>query len=887
MFRRTCVLEVALFLSVSSPAFGADTPKVDRSGDSLPPGAVARLGTLRWRSSASILFAAYLNDKRLLTVNQDQLVQVWDESTGCVLRAFSAKLDSAPSRGLEMPSSRLIALSGDGRRLAFGSYSTGAVYVWDVSNGKQVAHFGSTAAPQSQIALSHDGKSLAVIGGDRRLTVYDHIGESDSTSRVCNGSRLLNQYIYRLEFSPDDQHLFMLALNLVNPVQPTATDWDLKADPIAFRSIPLPDGLDSNLIARAVVSRDHTMLAGVSPTRLSVVQLKTGEIYHETDIEGFDYRSNLAFTPDGKKLVVVSSSSDRVKIWDVASKKFILSSGATGAGATRASPTVSRPNALSFAPDGKTLLIPQESAIALLDLESGRIRNDVAAHFGPIRGASFSHDGKSVLTRGSDFTVRGWDRSTGHPGARLSVLGDAGPWAVSADGRWLVAGKAGEPFRVIDVEKQRENYKFAAEAGGRSDTIAISPDSTTVAAVARFSQVITIRDLATGRNEIELRLPDSDQPDDVRIRRGIRIVSSRAAPRRLWFSRDSRLLVACDGSSIVVWEWRDRRLFGRIRIGEGVYPIDVAISPDNSSVTMETAFGEITIWEIATGSRVATLSAPTVDARQINQFGRTSFDSIDPPTVLDYSPDCRMIASTRRDGTVVIWDVWSRSEVASIKCYESQPTCVAFSPDGQFLLTASNDGTALLWDVAPFRSKLNPLRAKFDVTQLEKAWTSLLSTQAETAAAAIVSLASDPDMSLPFLKKHLAPAEAPNAKELTRWIVDLNDPKYNVRETARRRLAAAGEAALPALQEAMRQSLSAEVRSQARSLVELLTNTPISGEELRMLRVVEILELIGTPDAKTALKLLADGAENTNLTRRAKSALHRLEIVARWHFGPG
>src|SRR5207249_4215687 len=71
------------------PALAADEPRTDRFGDPLPPGAVARLGTVRWRAGHNVVAAVYRPDgKTLLTVSQDYVVSVWEVATGRELRRF-------------------------------------------------------------------------------------------------------------------------------------------------------------------------------------------------------------------------------------------------------------------------------------------------------------------------------------------------------------------------------------------------------------------------------------------------------------------------------------------------------------------------------------------------------------------------------------------------------------------------------------------------------------------------------------------------------------------------------------------------------------------------------------------------------------------------------
>jgi hypothetical protein len=51
----------------------------------------------------------------------------------------------------------------------------------------------------------------------------------------------------------------------------------------------------------------------------------------------------------------------------------------------------------------------------------------------------------------------------------------------------------------------------------------------------------------------------------------------------------------------------------------------------------------------------------------------------------------------------------------------------------------------------------------------------------------------------------------------------------------------------------------------------------LSGERLRMARAIEILERIGTPEAREVLQVLASGAPGALPTVHAQAALRRLQ----------
>src|SRR6185437_7581865 len=89
--------------------------RVDLFGDPLPPGARARLGTVRLRQRGEIRQFSFSPDGKVLAAaSDDDRVCLWDVATGRELRC----LDNATA-GIEPG----VAFSPDGKILATGSYA--------------------------------------------------------------------------------------------------------------------------------------------------------------------------------------------------------------------------------------------------------------------------------------------------------------------------------------------------------------------------------------------------------------------------------------------------------------------------------------------------------------------------------------------------------------------------------------------------------------------------------------------------------------------------------------------------------------------------------------------------------------------------------------------
>ena len=96
-----------------------------------------------------------------------------------------------------------------------------------------------------------------------------------------------------------------------------------------------------------------------------------------------------------------------------------------------------------------------------------------------------------------------------------------------------------------------------------------------------------------------------------------------------------------------------------------------------------------------------------------------------------------------------------------------------------------------------------------------------------------------------------------------------------MREKATQELAALAGAEA-ALRKAMEATPSAEVRERLKSALEARESRQSSPEWGVTLRGLEVLEQMGTPEARDWLRTLAEGEPTAALTTEAKAALRRI-----------
>jgi hypothetical protein len=158
---------------------------------------------------------------------------------------------------------------------------------------------------------------------------------------------------------------------------------------------------------------------------------------------------------------------------------------------------------------------------------------------------------------------------------------------------------------------------------------------------------------------------------------------------------------------------------------------------------------------------------------------------------------------------------------------------------------------------------------------LERLWEQLSSADASKSYLAFWTLAADPKRSAPFLKDKLAKAAAgPDAERLRRWVLELDDNDFRVRERASERLAdhiAAAEALL-------RQELERDPPPEVRSRIELLLKgrSAAAARPDPVAAALRVLEYANGPEARECLQALAGGADTPPATAAAaKAALER------------
>ncbi len=238
-----------------------------------------------------------------------------------------------------------------------------------------------------------------------------------------------------------------------------------------------------------------------------------------------------------------------------------------------------------------------------------------------------------------------------------------------------------------------------------------------------------------------------------------------------------------------------------------------------------------------------------------------------------FSPDGRTLASSSWDNTIRLWDLETGKELRKLTGHRGKAQSLVFSVDGKTLISAGDDTTLLFWDVAAV-TRARPPAASLSAAEWDALWQDLAGADAVKAYRAVTTLRAAPERAVSFMQERLRPARASDAERIARLIKGLDSNSFAAREKAARELEVLGEVAEPALRKALQRQPSLELQRRAEQVLDKLAIP--SGEPLRALRGVEVLEHIGTPEAMQALEALSGGASETRLTQEAKASLERV-----------
>lgn len=556
------LLAMALF----ADAVHGQSPARDLYGDTLPSGAVARLGTVRFRHDTAIVFAAFLpGDQGVLSVGSDGVLCVWEFPSGKQVRRLEIGAAVRVTHA---------TLSPDGKHLtAFGN--DGFMHIWDWARGAELGKVAIVQGGSSRVGPgefeSFDGFAVTRVVNSPAAPDYSRDGKT-----LMLSTRVL-QFVHLptgKEIGPPQGHTGAL----------TSIGFAPEGSRIITRDAKAAHVWD------AATSKDLGPLALVLPPTSG---------------------SPTVLSSDGRLGVTVarvrSADAQAARAWD-----FVFFDTAAGKELGRfAVEQVNTPSGkpIVFSPDARMLAVKTgetQELIALHEVPSGKLLRTLDA--GPVAPLPNAPNGK----KGAGGFAGGGFGGGGPGGFAGPASRVAGPKLLFAPDGKALAFQAGREAAILVFDTATGKKVGSLPTLADSPTLqgAFSPDGRCLALETTVGTV-TLHELASGqpRRTYGTKLPPrtlQDRADLLAELRGgfggpVRIAGSAFADQSrlaLAISPDGKLLaLSGPGGSVHLWEVETGKELTVLK-GHTLAVSALAFAPDGKTLASASADTTALIWDV-------------------------------------------------------------------------------------------------------------------------------------------------------------------------------------------------------------------------------------------------------------------------------------------------
>jgi WD40 repeat protein/serine/threonine protein kinase len=335
-----------------------------------------------------------------------------------------------------------------------------------------------------------------------------------------------------------------------------------------------------------------------------------------------------------------------------------------------------------FSPKGDVLATCSiDQTVKLWDMSAQR-ETAVLPHEGWVLAAAFSADGTRLATFCKNAYLHLWDVATGRDLRRVAVgnvaLFQWGQLAAFSPGGEMLALGEGTTVYVWDV--LRGTRLRVLEAGRMTHCLAFSPNGKILAVGFQEHKDIGVQLLDLGRGEQILVLTN---------------IAQAGWPSSLAFSFDGKTLAeGCGNGTITLWDVATGREI-RTLTGHSAHIPALAFSSDGKMLASASADRTASLWDLATG------------------LGTTLHGNLNEVWAIAIAPDGRTLATgTKKDGIVTLWSTTPKppektSQTLRKTMLRDSWGAGPLSPDGTAFLAEYADRTVGLWDTAGLKETTN------------------------------------------------------------------------------------------------------------------------------------------------------------------------------------
>jgi RNA polymerase sigma factor (sigma-70 family) len=371
-------------------------------------------------------FTYFPDGKTMAALEYQRKVQIYDVQTGKPLREYAA-----PPRTMSQ-----IVISPDGKTVATVWGGSNTFDLWDATRGKLLHSFDGHRGGVIGLAFAADGETLFSAGGTGDYLV----GAWDTATGALRGRLGADRDSGNaLALSPDGKLLAVGGDSSLILWDPTTRKEVRRYNPNRFAR-------RTHSVVSVSWSADGKLLASRSAPDWTIRVWDVAVDRQRRAIETApDCAGEVALSPDGAIVAAGGIPDGKIHRWSVADGKE-LPPITTPQG---------RVHTLVFSPDGSILASGGErGGICLWDLATGRLQRSWGTKTDLISRLTFSRDGRTLVTGHGDNTVRLWEAATG--AERACFVGHRGPVAsvaLSRDGRTLASGSADTTILLWDATR--------------------------------------------------------------------------------------------------------------------------------------------------------------------------------------------------------------------------------------------------------------------------------------------------------------------------------------------------------------------------------------------------------------------------------------------------
>ena len=545
---------------------------------------------------------------RILTTSDDQTARIWDAATGDELAVFTghdATVTACSGWYCTLGSS---GWSPDGKRILTADQA-GKVFIWDPDTGQELLQLSGHTDWTNAAVWSPDGSRIATASDDGTAKIWD----------ATTGEELLNYagpvgVIYAF-WSPDGTKVLFTFDSGDPAVMLDATSGD---EIFSF-------GEHDAKIEWAEWTNDGSRIVSSDGSGGTFIWDSTsGEVLQA--LPGHAGMVNFTRWSPTYDQIVTASNDGTAKVWNVADQLTVRE--------ISGNETAFR-NAWWFPSGDRIHRSHLDGSVRVLDAATGRELVSTQAQEGGLKSRGIfrtdvSPSEQEILGVYWDGKARIWDAGTGDLLMELTRESElySGEW--SPDGTRFATGWVDGVIQINDARTGEVLISFDGHEDGEITWMRWSPDSRRIASTNNYGDV-KLWNAANGDLLLDLN------PDDVSFN-----------TTGLTWSQDGEQLVTYRQDGILsIWDSETGELL-QTMLGHEADVHWIGWFPAQDRILSSDDSGEIKVWDVATGTEVASFTFPG------------SF-------MAALSPDGRQVLVTEQFGPLTTFDIWqSRDELIEL-----------------------------------------------------------------------------------------------------------------------------------------------------------------------------------------------------------------------------